>query len=284
MNGVSGAYPLRRATNAIQILLFVACAVASVSALLFILGYTAVKGAAYVDPEFFVHVPRPLGESGGGAANALIGTAIMVGLASAMGIPAGLAAGVLLSEYAGPRLGTLVRFVADVLTGVPSIVVGVFVYLVLVVRMGGFSALAGAVALAIIMLPIVARSSEEMLRLVPNGQREAALALGLSRWRSILSVVIPAAMRGLMTGALLAVARAAGETAPLLFTSLGNQYLSTDLTGEMDALPLRIYRYAIGPYTEWHQQAWAAALVLVLLVLGVSGIARLIISRQGGRA
>ncbi len=270
----------RKAANVAFLGLCVASAAASVGVLLFILGYVAFRGAAYVNTDFFVHIPKPLGETGGGAANSLVGTLIMVALASAIAIPMGLGAGVLLSEYAGPRLGMAVRFVADVLTGVPSIVVGVFIYLILVLKMGGFSAIAGAVALAVIMLPIVARSSEEMLRLVPNSQREAALALGLTRWRSVLSVVIPAAMRGIATGALLAVARAAGETAPLLFTSLGNQFLTTDVTGEMDALPLRIYRYAVGPYVEWHHQAWAAAFVLVGMVLLINVAARFIMSRR----
>jgi len=177
-------------------------------------------------------------------------------------------------------MGSIVRFVADVLTGVPSIVVGLFVYTLIVLRMGHFSGLAGAVALAVIMLPIVARSCEEMLKLVPHSQREAALALGIPQWRSILSVVLPAARRGLITGALLAIARAAGETAPLMFTTLGNRFFTTDPTGTMDALPLLIYRYAIGPYDDWHRQAWAASLVLVFMVLVLSIIARAAVGKQ----
>ncbi len=204
----------------------------------------------------------------------------MVGIATVIAIPIGLGIGIFVSEYASPRLGSVVRFVADVLSGVPSIVVGLFVYLVLVVRMGHFSGWAGGIALACIMLPIVARSSEEMLKLVPNSQREAALALGVPQWRSIISVVLPAAQRGLLTGSLLAIARGAGETAPLLFAALGSQFLSFDPGKPMDALPLRVYRYAIGPYDEWHQQAWAASLVLVTIVLMFSILAHLIIGRE----
>jgi phosphate transport system permease protein len=205
-----------------------------------------------------------------------VGTVIIVSLASVIGIPIGLMLGIFVSEYAGPRTGYVIRFIADVLTGVPSIVIGLFIYGLIVLRQGHFSGLAGAVALAVIMVPIVARASEEMLKLVPGTQREAALALGIPQWRGILQVVLPAARRGLITACILAVARAAGETAPLMFTTLGNRFYSTDPSREMDALPLMIYRYAIGPYDEWHEQAWTAAFVLVMLVLVLSIVARLV--------
>lgn len=277
-------YAYRRSVNNLMLGISVACAAACIGVLFFILAYVFVQGIGYINLDFFTHNQRPLGETGGGVANSIAGTLIMVGIAGFMSVPLGLGAGIFVAEYAPPRLGDAVRFVADVMSGIPSIVVGLFVYLVLVVRMGGFSAWAGGVALAIIMLPIVARSSEEMLKLVPSSQREAALALGVPQWRSIVSVVLPAARRGLLTGGLLAVARAAGETAPLLFTSLGNQFFTIDPGEPMDALPLRVYRYAIGPYDEWHSQAWAASLVLVALVLAFSIMARAIIGRESGAA
>jgi len=260
------------------------CAVftfAAVGVLVLILGFVLAKGISSLNPEFLTHMPAPLGEPGGGVANSIAGSVLTVGLAALIGIPTGIGAGVFLSEYAGHRLGDIIRFTADVLTGVPSIVIGIFVYGLVVLKMGNFSALAAGIALAVIMLPIVARSSEEMLRLVPHSQREAALALGISRWRTILSVVIPLAQRGLVTGALLAVARAAGETAPLIFTALGNRFWSLSVTGgPIDALPLRIWRYGIGPYDEWHQQAWAASFVLVLTVFVISLTARLLLRRR----
>jgi phosphate transport system permease protein len=263
--------------------LCVVSAALCIGILLFILIYIVVQGVGYLSLSFFTGTPKPLGESGGGVANSIAGTLLMVGVASLLAIPLGLGAGIFVSEYAPPRLGNLVRFVADVMSGIPSIVVGIFVYLVIVVRAGGFSGIAGAGARAIIMLPIVARSSEEMLKLVPTSQREAAYALGIPRWRSIVSVVLPAASRGLVTGGLLAVARASGETAPLIFTSLGNRFLTANLNGEMDALPLRIYRYAIGPYDEWHHQAWAASLILVAMVLLLSVIAHVAIGGNSQR-
>jgi phosphate transport system permease protein len=253
--------------------------------LLFILGYLFVQGVSHLNLDLLTQTPRPLGEAGGGVANSIVGTAVMVGIATALAVPVGIGAGVFVSEYASPRVGDLIRFTADVMTGIPSIVVGLFVYLVLVLRAGSFSGWAGGVALAVIMLPILARTSEEMLKLVPASHREAALALGVPQWRSIVSVVLPGARRGLLTGVLLAVARAAGETAPLLFTSLGGRFLTTNPGDQMDALPLRVYRYATGPYTEWHAQAWASALVLVAMVLAFSVIARFVLGREraGGR-
>ena len=274
-------YRRRRATNAVMLGLCAASAFAAVGVLLLILGFVLANGIRSLNLDFFTHMPSPAGESGGGVANSIAGSFLTVGLAALIGIPMGVGAGIFLSEYAGHRLGDVIRFTADVLTGVPSIVVGIVVYGLIVLRMGNFSALAAGIALAIIMLPIVARSSEEMLRLVPHSQREAALALGISRWRTILSVVMPSAQRGLVTGGLLAVARAAGETAPLIFTALGNRFMNLSVTGgPIDALPLRIWRYGIGPYDEWHQQAWAASFVLVLTVFVISLTARLLLRRR----
>jgi phosphate transport system permease protein len=279
---MTDAYRFRRFVNAFMLGGAVACAAVCVAVLFLILAYVFVKGASDIDLDFFTRNPRPLGESGGGVANAIVGTVMMVALATVIAVPVGIATGIFVSEYASPLLGNVVRFIADVMTGIPSIVIGLFVYLVLVVRTGNFSGWAGAVALAIIMLPILARSSEEMLRLVPASQREAALALGVPQWRSIVSVVLPAAQRGLLTGSLLAIARATGETAPLLFTSLGSQFMNLNPDKATDALPLRIYRYAVGPYNEQHAQAWAASLVLVLLVLAFSIIARVALGRERG--
>ncbi len=280
----AGAYRRRKVTNAVALSLCTVAAFAAAGVLVLILGYIVAKGVNYINWDFFTKTPKPLGESGGGVYNSIIGSLITVGLASVIGIPIGIGVGIFLSDYAGPTAGSIVRFTADVLTGVPSIIIGIFIYAVVVLRMGNFSALAGGIALAVIMLPIVARSSEEMLKLVPQSQREAALALGITRWRTILSVVIPGAQRGLVTGCLLAIARASGETAPLLFTILGNQFMTHSITDKpIDALPLRIYQYGTGPYPDWHQQAWAAAFVLVLVVFIINLLARLLLARPGAR-
>ena len=239
-----------------------------------ILAMLIVKGAGALDWAFFTRSSVPLGESGGGFAHAITGTLMIVGLACLIGVPVGVGAGIYLAEYGGGRFGWLVRFVADTLNGIPSIVIGIFAWTWIVRPSGKFTAFAGALALACILAPIVARTTEEMVRLVPNSLREAALALGYPRWRTSLTVVVRTAGAGIITGCLVAVARVAGETAPLLFTALGNQFFSTDLFGAMAALPLQIYVYAIGPYDEWHRQAWAGALVLILLVLVLGIVAR----------
>ncbi len=240
-----------------------------------ILAMLIVKGAGAVDVAFFTRSSVPLGESGGGFAHAITGTVMIVALACAIGVPVGVGAGIYLAEFGGGRFGWLVRFVADTLNGIPSIVIGIFAWTWIVRPTGRFSGFAGGVALACILAPIVARTTEEMVRLVPNSLREAALALGYPRWRTSLTVVVRTAGAGIVTGCLVAVARVAGETAPLLFTALGNQFFSTDLSRAMAALPLQIYVYAIGPYEEWHRQAWAGALVLIVLVLLLGIIARL---------
>jgi phosphate transport system permease protein len=272
----------RRWTNVVMLGLCTTAAFLAIGVLALILGYVLFNGISYINFDFFTQLPKPAGESGGGVSNAIAGSLLTVSIAAAMGIPFGIGAGVFVAEMAGPRLAGAIRFTADVLTGVPSIVVGIVVYSWVVLKMGHFSALAAGIALAIIMLPIMARSSEEMLKLVPQSQREAALALGVTRWRTILSIVIPAARRGLITGGLLAVARAAGETAPLLFTALGNQFWSLSIAGKpIDALPLRIYQYGTGPYNQQHQQAWAAAFVLVSVVFCISLVSRVLLSRRG---
>jgi phosphate transport system permease protein len=242
--------------------------------LLLIFGYLVAKGATSINLDFFLKTPVPAGQTGGGVAHAIVGSAIVVGLASLIGVPIGIGAGIFLAEYGGGRLGWLVRFVADVMNGTPSIIIGIFAWAFMVKPMGFFSALAGAVALAVILVPLISRTTEEMIRLVPHSLREAALALGYPRWRTSLGVVVRTALTGIVTGALVGVARVAGETAPLLFTALGNLNFSVTLTQPIQALPLQIYVYAQGPFEEWHRLAWAAALVLMALVLVLSLLAR----------
>ena len=232
------------------------------------------KGAAGLSPSFFVSLPAPVGEAGGGVGNAIAGTLYMVGLASLFAIPGGVGAGVFLAERGDGRFGSLVRFTTEVLSGVPSIVVGIAAYGLLVMPMGRFSALAGAVALALLMVPPLARSTEEFVRLVPGALREASLALGVPAWRTGLSVVLRTALPGILTASLLAVARAAGETAPLLFTALNNQYWSFRPDQPIASLTVQIFNYAISPYEDWHRKAWTAALVLLMLVGGLNLFAR----------
>ena len=248
--------------------------------LVLVLWYVAGKGLAGISWDFFTEMPTPVGEPGGGMKHALGGTLITVGLASAIGIPVGILAGVYLSEFGDNKLGHAVRFAADVMAGVPSITVGIFVYTLIVVAMRGFSAWAGGVALAILMLPTVMRTTEEMLRLVPDSLREAALALGAPKRRVIARVVLRTAAPGIATGVMLAVARIAGETAPLLFTALGNQYWSTALDKPIATMPVQIYQYAVSPYDDWHQKAWAAALVLVFGVLVLNLMARALVANR----
>ncbi len=240
------------------------------------------KGLGGFSWAFFTQLPKPVGETGGGMANAFMGSAILVGLGCAFGIPVGVLGGVYLAEFGNNRFGKIVRFAADVMSGVPSITVGIFVYTMVVLTMHRFSALAGGIALAILMLPTVMRTTEELLRLVPDSLREAGLALGIPKWRVILGVVLRTGAPGIATGIMLAVARAAGETAPLLFTAFGSRFLSLKLDQPMGSLPVQIYTYAVSPYEDWHQQAWAAALALVLLVLVLNVLAR-VMTRQPGQ-
>ncbi|MBY0369903.1 phosphate ABC transporter permease PstA [bacterium] len=246
------------------------CAVAALVPLFSVLGYVLFRGVPGLNLDFFTQIPRPVGEAGGGMANSLVGTCILVATASLLGIPWGIAAGVYLSEYGRTKTAHVVRFATDILASVPSIVIGLFIYALFVVPMGGFSALAGGMALGVLMIPTVARSTEEMLRLVPTHIREAGLALGLPRWKVILRVVLRGCVSAITTGVMLAIARVAGETAPLLFTALNNRFWSDSLTQPIASLPVQIYSYAIAPFEEWHTQAWAGALVLVLLVFVIN--------------
>jgi phosphate transport system permease protein len=259
--------------------LMVAAVVAAVLPLFLILASLVARGASSLSLSFFTSMPVPVGELGGGVLHAIIGTLIIVGMASLVGVPIGIAAGLYCTEFAGTRLATATRFVADVLNGTPSIVVGVFAWTWVVVSQRHFSAFAGSVALAVLMVPMVMRTTEELLKLVPVSLREAALALGYSRWRTSLSVVLRTALPGIVTGTLLAVARISGETAPLLFTALGSEFLSTHVDRPMAALPLVVFKYSSSPYPEWHALAWTAALVLIIVVLVLSIAAR-IVTRQ----
>jgi phosphate transport system permease protein len=246
-----------------------------------VLGYVAAKGLGGLSWSFFTDLPKPVGELGGGFGNAILGTLVLVGLACALGIPIGVLAGVYLAEFGNNRFGKIVRFSADVMSGVPSIAVGIFVYTLIVLSMRQFSALAGGVALGILMLPTITRTTEELLKLVPDSLREAGLALGIPKWRVILRVVLPAGATGIATGVMLAVARAAGETAPLLFTAFNNRFWSTSLDKPIGSLPVQIYTYAVSPYEEWHRQAWAAAIVLIALVFVLNICARLLTHSRG---
>jgi phosphate transport system permease protein len=252
----------------------IAAVVIAIVPLVLVLTYVTVQGLSGLNLDFFTQLPKPVGETGGGMANAIVGTLEIVALASAIGVPIGILAGVYLSEFGNNRLGKSVRFAADVMSGVPSITVGLFVYGIIVLRTRQFSAWAGAVALAVLMLPTVTRTSEELLRLVPDSLREAALGLGVPRWRATLKVVLRTAAPGIATGVMLAVARVAGETAPLLFTAFGNRFWSASINQPTASLPVQIYTYAVSPYDEWHRQAWTAALVLVVLVLLLNVSAR----------
>jgi phosphate transport system permease protein len=241
--------------------------------------YVFNHGFAALNWDFFTRLPAPVGEAGGGLGNAVLGTLILVGLASLIGIPIGVSAGIYLSEYGRGKLASTLRFTIDLLSSVPSIIVGLFAYAILVVPLGRFSAYAGGAALAVIMIPTVARSTEELLKLVPNHIREAGLALGIPRWKVILRVVVRGALSGIMTGVMLSIARAAGETAPLLFTALNSQYWPKALDQPISSLPVQIYTYAISPYEDWHRQAWAGALLLVLSVFLFNILTRLVLRR-----
>jgi phosphate transport system permease protein len=252
----------------------------SILVLALILGYTLVKGISYFNLDFLTSAAKPVGEAGGGMRNEILGTLILVGLGSAIAVPVGLMTGMFLSEFGNPKVTAAVRFAADILAGVPSIVIGIFAYAILVRPLHSYSAISAAIALAIIMVPVVSRTAEESLRMVPNSMREAALALGITRWRSVVSVVMPAALTGIITGAMLGVARIAGETAPLLFTAFGSQFGLQGLFKPIGSLPLQIYHYALSPYKDWQQQAWAGAFLLVILVMGISLLVRWISRRS----
>ena len=268
----------RRAVNATMLFLTGVCTAVAVGILFFILGYLLVQGGTSLSWSFFTQLPAPVGETGGGMANALIGSAKVLLLAMLAGVPIGFLAGVYLAEFAGATYAATIRFITDLLNGVPSIIIGIFVYTLVVLRTG-FSTLAGGIALGIMMIPIAVRSTEEFLRAVPVSLREGAMALGANKWRTIATVVIPAAMRGIVSGMMLNLARVAGETAPLLFTALGNQFWSPGWSQPTATLPATIFTYAISAYPDWHRQAWAAGFVLLMLVLLVNITARSLIAR-----
>jgi phosphate transport system permease protein len=269
----------RRIGNGLANALCLAAVIIVVVPLCAIFFYLLAKGAGSINLAFLTHTPKPVGESGGGFGNAIVGSAYVLGLASLMGVPLGVGAGIYLSEYGRGMFGNIIRFTADVLNGVPSIVIGIVAYSLIVLRQKHFSALAGGAALAIMMVPTITRATEEMLLLVPHAIREAALGLGIPQWRSTLSITLRTALPGVVTGLMLAFARVAGETAPLLFTAFGNQYWSTNPNQPIAALPLQIFVYAISPYDEWHRQAWAGALILIILIVTSVALVRYVTSR-----
>ena len=269
----------RKLVNAVMLSLSGLCALLAISVLFFVMGYLAWHGGKALNWDFFTKLPRPVGETGGGMANALVGSAKLLLVASLIGVPIGFFGGVYLAEFGGRTFAFLVRYTTDLLNGVPSIVIGIFAYSVVVLPMRHFSTLAGGVALGLMMIPITLRSTEEFLRLVPRPLREGAMALGASRWKTVATVVIPAASQGILTAVLLALARVAGETAPLLFTAFNNRFWSPGWNQPTASLPVMIYTYAIAPYEDWHRQAWAAGLVLLGLVLATNLIARTVLAR-----
>jgi phosphate transport system permease protein len=270
----------RRLTSGLVGVLAVLATIAVVTPLVAILFYLLKQGISSLNWDFFTKIPVPVGEKGGGMENAIVGSAVILALASAIGIPLGIGAGIYLAEFGGSsRLGNLVRFTADVLNGVPSIVMGIAIYALIVLPQKHFSALAGGVVLGVMMVPTVTRTTEEMLRMVPHAIREAALGLGVPNWRSVLTITVRTASAGIVTGCMLAFARVAGETAPLLFTAFGNAFRSTSLNEPIAALPLQIFVYAVSPYDEWHRLAWAGALVLIVLIMVSVALVRYVVSR-----
>lgn len=273
----------RKIVNGVMLALTGLCTLIAAGSLIFILGYLAVQGAASLNWDFFTKLPVPVGEAGGGMANAIIGSAKLVLLASLVGVPIGFLGGVYLAEFGGSAMAFVIRYTTDLLNGVPSIVIGIFAYTLIVLQQKHFSTFAGGLALGVMMIPIAVRSTEEFLRAVPSSLREGAVALGASKTEAILTVVIPAAKNGILTGVLLNLARVAGETAPLLFTALGNRYWSEGWNQPSASLPVMIFTYAVSPYDDWHRQAWAGGFVLLMLVLGVNVIARTLLAGKSAR-
>ena len=259
-----------------RIALTLACALLVIAPLGLVFYHLVKSGVGSVNWDFFTKLPKPVGEVGGGMANAIVGTFVLLGIAACVGVPVGVLGGVYLSEYGSSRLNGWIRFGADVLNGVPSIIWGMVVYALVVIPMKGFSAWAGGMVLGMMMIPFIMRTTEEVLQLVPNGYREAALALGIAQWRAIVQIVVRTALKGIITGVLLALARVSGETAPLLFTAFGNHFWAHKLTQPIAALPLQIFSYAISPYDDWHRQAWAGALVLLLLITAINVTVRVL--------
>jgi phosphate transport system permease protein len=271
----------RKSLNVVMLTLTGVAAFAVVSVLFLILGYLIWNGGKSLNWDFFTKLPKPVGETGGGMANAIVGSMKLLFLAAVIGLPVGLIAGVYLAEFGGKTFSFITRYTTDLLNGVPSIVMGIFAYSLVVLPVKHFSALAGGLALAVMVIPITVRSTEEFLRAVPNSMREGAMALGASKWRTIATVILPAASGGILTGMLLSLARVAGETAPLLFTAFSNRYWSPGWNQPIASLPVMIYTYAIAPYDDWHRQAWAAGLVLLALVLIANLGCRLVLNRRG---
>ena len=269
----------KKVMNVLMFTLTGLCTLITAGILFFILGYLVSHGVSALNWSFFTKLPAPVGETGGGMANAIVGSGKVLLMATLIGVPMGFLGGVYLNEYAGGTMAFVIRYATDLLNGVPSIVIGIVVYTLVVRPVKHFSAASGGVALGIMMIPIAVRSTEEFLHAVPNSLREAAIALGASKWKAIATVVIPAAIKGIITGTMLDFARVAGETAPLLFTALNNQFWSPGWNQPTATLPVMIFTYAIAPYDDWHRQAWAAGFVLLMLVLGINVTARLILSR-----
>jgi phosphate transport system permease protein len=266
----------RKLKSSLVTLVLVVCALAVIAPLFLVTYFLLYHGASSLDLNFFTQLPKPTGETGGGMANAIVGTLELLAMAAAVGVPIGIFGGIYLAEYGTDKLNNWLRFAADVLNGVPSIVWGMVVYLILVVPFKTFSAYAGGVALGLMMVPLVMRTTEEVLILVPQSYREAAMALGITRWKVIMVIVVRTALKGIATGVIVAMARIAGETAPLLFTSLGNNFWNHNLKEPIAALPLQIFAYAISPYDDWHRQAWAGALVLMALILALNITVRIL--------
>jgi len=269
----------RRVVNGAVTFAAVGAVILVLTPLVAVFGYLVYRGIGSVNWAFLTQTPKPVGEAGGGMANAIAGSAFILLIASVIGVPFGIGAGIYLAEYGQNRFGDVIRFTADVLNGVPSIVIGIVAYGIVVLAQGHFSALAGGVALSLMMIPTISRTTEEMLLLVPNSLREASYGLGISRWRTTLSITLRTATSGVITGVMLAFARVAGETAPLLFTAFGNQYWNFKMEQPTAALPLQIFTYAISPFDEWHRQAWAGALVLIVLIVVSVGAVRIAASR-----
>jgi phosphate transport system permease protein len=281
MSNWAGAYHrrVRKAISNVMLSLTALCALIAVGVLFFILGYLVWNGGSSISLDFFTKLPKPVGETGGGMANAIIGSMKLLFLASLLGIPIGVIGGIYMAEFGGRTLTFIIQYTADLLNGVPSIVIGIFAYSLIVLRTKHFSAFAGGFALGIMMIPITLRSTEQFLRAVPLAMREGAMALGASKWKTIVTVIVPAAYHGILTAILLALARVAGETAPLLFTAFNNRFWSPGWNQPTASLPVVVFTYAISPYDDWHRQAWAAGLVLLGMVLLTNIIARLVLAR-----
>lgn len=270
---------IRKIKNSLFTLTLFSCSLLVLTPLILILKFVITEGASSLSLDFFTELPKPVGELGGGMKHAILGTIYMVILGGIISIPLGIGCGIYLAEFRKSKLSRFLRVCVDLMTGIPSIVIGIFAYLIIVVPLKSFSALAGGVALALIILPVVIKTSEEIFKLVPNHMREAGLALGLPRWKVIIYIIVNGSFSNLITGIILAISRAAGETAPLLFTAFGSMYVSSAINEPMASLPVQIYTYAISPFKDWHKQAWAGAFVLVVIVLGLNLFARTVVSQ-----